>query len=518
MFNEKDIQQIRQHGLTPSEVTRQIEFFKNGMRSPEIEAPATPEKGIKCLNDNQIDEFVNFFDKERKNLKVVKFVPASGAATRMFKSLQAFRHLNLSPEEQKRKLSEETAFDSTGNFIRHIRNFAFYSDLKKVLENQGFNLESLIEEGNINLILDYLLEEKGLGYASKPKALIKFHDYGDFQRTALGEHLAESALYAVSGDGKCYLHFTVSAEHLQNIQQLVERVKPYYENFYHRKFEVAFSIQDPATDTIAVDMENKPFRDEEGNLVFRPGGHGALIKNLNKIRADLIFVKNIDNVVPDSLKTSTIRYKKLLAGHLLYLQERIFSFLDRLDHGDLTENFLKTVKRFMQKELMMTFPDYYSLKDMVEKAEFLFIKLNRPLRVCGMVKNVGEPGGGPFYVKNHEDEMIELQILESSQFDMTDPDHQRIFHAATHFNPVDMVLGVYDFRGRKFRLDDFVDPDTAFITIKSKDGRELKALELPGLWNGAMADWNTVFIEVPLNTFNPVKVVNDLLREQHQGR
>lgn len=516
MFDEKDLLQIESHGLTVGEIKKQLEIFRRGIRYPDIVAPATPEKGIKCFSEEEIDKYVSIYEKNLSQLKVVKFVPASGAASRMFKNLQSFRNKNLDIAGQKTELENDNSFDSVANFIKNIKKFAFYKELQEHAMKSGFSIDNLLAEGNINTIIDLLLENHGLGYNGKPKALIKFHDYGDFQRTALGEHLAEAAWYAVSGDGKCRLHFTVSEEHREIIEQLVARVKSYYKNYYQREFLVTFSVQDKSTDTIAVDENNNPFRNADGSLLFRPGGHGALIKNLNKIKADLIFVKNIDNVVPDKLKPSTIRYKKLLAGYLLYLQEKIFNFLDILDCGDLTESFLRKVKKFMENEFSVTFPENYPLFDLVEKAEFLFMKLNRPLRVCGMVKNVGEPGGGPFFVRNSEDDMVELQILESSQFNMEKAKHRQIFQDSTHFNPVDLVLGVYDFRGNKFNLLNYIDEEASFISVKSKDGKELKALEHPGLWNGAMSDWNTVFVEVPLNTFNPVKVVNDLLREQHQ--
>lgn len=343
---------------------------------------------------------------------------------------------------------------------------------------------------------------------------MKFHRYADGVRTPLEEHLVEGALYAAGKSGDVFVHFTVSTEHRELFQQLVDSKAAEYASRYGVNYHISFSEQKPSTDTIAADMENKPFRDKDGKLLFRPGGHGALIENLNDLDADVVFIKNIDNVVPDRLKEDTVTYKKLLAGVLVTLQQQAFEYLKLLDSGSYRHDELENIIRFVQQQLHCRRADLKDLED-ADLVIYLRKKLNRPMRVCGMVKNVGEPGGGPFLAYN-PDGTVSLQILESSQIDMKDPEKKAMFEKGTHFNPVDLVCAVRDYQGKKFNLLDYVDKATGFISYKSKNGKDLKALELPGLWNGSMSDWNTVFVEVPLSTFNPVKTVNDLLREQHQ--
>ena len=359
-----------------------------------------------------------------------------------------------------------------------------------------------------------LLNAAGLNYGALPKGLLKFHKYENGTRTPLEEHLVEGALYAAGKNGKVNVHFTVSPEHKDLFRALVEEKVKDYSSRYNVDYCVTFSEQKPSTDTIAADMDNHPFRDEKGKLLFRPGGHGALIENLNDLDADIVFIKNIDNVVPDRLKDDTVLYKKLIAGVLVTLQKQAFEYLELLDSGKYTREQVEEIIRFVQQKLFCRRAD---IKDMEDGDLVLYLKkkLNRPMRVCGMVKNVGEPGGGPFLAYN-ADGTVSLQILESSQIDMNDPEKKAMFEKGTHFNPVDLVCALRDYKGRKFNLPDYVDKSTGFISRKSKNGKDLKALELPGLWNGAMSDWNTVFVEVPLSTFNPVKTVNDLLRPQHQ--
>ena len=371
----------------------------------------------------------------------------------------------------------------------------------------------MLEERQYKAIVSNLLEAAGLNYGALPKGLLKFHRYADGVRTPLEEHLVEGALYAAGKSGEANVHFTVSTEHRQLFQQLVDAKVAEYEAKYGIRYHVSFSEQKPSTDTVAADMENKPFRDK-GKLLFRPGGHGALIENLNDLDADVVFIKNIDNVVPDRLKGDTVTYKKLLAGVLVTLQAKAFDYLRLLDGGHYSHDQLEEIIRFVQRDLRCRRADLKQLED-ADLVIYLRKKLNRPMRVCGMVKNVGEPGGGPFLAYN-PDGTVSLQILESSQIDMKDPEKKAMFEQGTHFNPVDLVCAVRDYKGNKFNLLNYVDKATGFISYKSKGGKELKALELPGLWNGSMSDWNTVFVEVPLSTFNPVKTVNDLLREQHQ--
>ena len=357
------------------------------------------------------------------------------------------------------------------------------------------------------------MEEKGLNYGQLPKGLLLFHAYADGARTPMEEHLVEAALYAASND-EANVHFTVSHEHLPLFRKKVEDCIAKYEAKYDIKINVSFSEQKPSTDTIAVNTDNTPFRNDDGSLLFRPGGHGALIENLNDIDADVVFIKNIDNVVPDRLKGDTVLYKNVLAGVLVENQKRAFEYLELLDSGNYNHKDLEEIIRFVQRDLCCRRADIKELED-AELVSYLRSKLNRPMRVCGVVKNVGEPGGGPFLAYN-QDGTVSLQILESSQIDKSNPEYVKMFTEGTHFNPVDLVCAIRDYKGNHFHLPDYVDHNTGFISSKSKGGRELKALELPGLWNGAMSDWNTIFVEVPLDTFNPVKTVNDLLRPQHQ--
>ena len=289
---------------------------------------------------------------------------------------------------------------------------------------------------------------------------------------------------------------------------------PIYEKLFNVKYNVTFSLQKSSTDTIAVDENYLPFRTQSGSILFRPGGHGALIENLNELDGDIVFIKNIDNVVQDNYKGDIVTYKQLLAGTLVQVQQKIFNYLELLDNGILNNVQIGEIISFLEDVLCIKNPNI-NLLDGDALLLYLRKKLNRPIRVCGMVKNVGEPGGGPFWAYNN-DGTISLQILESSQIDKHNKSYIQMFSSGTYFNPVDIVCGIKDYKGKRFNLIDYVDPNTGFISSKSKDGRSLKALELPGLWNGAMSDWNTMFVEVPLTTFNPVKTVNDLLKEQHQ--
>ncbi len=362
--------------------------------------------------------------------------------------------------------------------------------------------------------MEYLLEDKGLGYGKLPKGLLKFHHYDSANRVALEEHLVEAAKYGTSKNGKAIVHFTVSPEHMEKFAEQVHKVKAKYENEFKVTYDISFSVQKSSTDMIAVDMENEPFREKDGSLLFRPGGHGALIENLNDLNANLIFIKNIDNVVPDRLKKTTTVYKKAIGGLLLKLQSEAFELLKGLDKRNDPE-LIKRVAEFAKTELNIKIPQDFEGLNLNDKKSFLHRHLNRPIRICGMVKNEGEPGGGPFWVKNSKGE-VSLQVVESSQVNSNDDAQMEILKSSTHFNPVDLVCGIKNYNGESFDLHKFIDPETGFISIKSKDGKNLKAQELPGLWNGAMADWITIFVEVPVITFNPVKTVNDLLRPQHQ--
>ena len=495
-FSSADKQQLESLGISAQQVENQIVQFKNGFAYSDLKAPATIGKGIIRFSDKEIKELVKQFDEDKQYYDIIKFVPASGAASRMFKDLYA-----MTPA-------------AVEIFINGIHNFAFFNDLKYQLQAKGKDIEQMLKDKEYKEIIDTLLNADGMNYGNLPKALLKFHKYGNSTRLAMEEHLVEAAEYSRDGD-VAQLHFTVSQEHLDIFKKIVDYVVPKYEKQFGIKYHITFSVQKPSTDTIAVDMNNEPFRDKDGKLVFRPGGHGALIQNLNDLHKEIIFIKNIDNVVPDRLKPTTYEYKKVLGGYLFRLQQQQFEYLEILDGGNLTNEELDEITAFAKDKLMIDIPDFFSTYNEIEKIDFLYGKLNRPMRVCGMVKNEGEPGGGPYFTRNSSDE-ISLQIVESSQIDHKNEKQEAMFRSSTHFNPVDLVCATQDFKGNSFNLPDYVDPETGFISLKSKDGKDLKAMELPGLWNGAMADWITIFVEVPILTFNPVKTVNDLLRETHQ--
>lgn len=506
MLTQEDKELLLKKGISEAQIAEQLACFEKGFPYLELSAAASVENGGILVADADLQEkYLKAWDAYKDgDKKIVKFVPASGAASRMFKNLFEFLGADYS----------EPTTDFEKKFFSRVHDFAFYDELNEAcVKNTGKDIDTLIAEKNYKTVVANLLESAGLNYGALPKGLLKFHRYEDGVRTPLEEHLVEGALYAAGKTGQVNVHFTVSTEHRALFQQLVDEKVAAYSSRFGVQYQVSFSEQKPSTDTVAADMENKPFRDN-GKLLFRPGGHGALIENLNDLDADIVFIKNIDNVVPDRLKADTVTYKKLLAGALVTLQKKAFEYLELLDSGHYSHEQLETIIRFVQQDLRCRRADIKNLED-ADLVIYLRKKLNRPMRVCGMVKNVGEPGGGPFLAYN-PDGTVSLQILESSQIDMKDPEKKAMFEKGTHFNPVDLVCAVRDYKGNKFNLLNFVDKATGFISYKSKNGKDLKALELPGLWNGSMSDWSTVFVEVPLSTFNPVKTVNDLLREQHQ--
>jgi hypothetical protein len=505
MLTQEDKELLAAKGITEAQIADQLASFEKGFPYLKLEAAASIGHGILAPTDEERAAYLNAWDAyKQSDRRIVKFVPASGAASRMFKNLFEF----LSADYQ----LPTTDFEK--KFFENIHHFAFFHDLDVVcMDGAGKDVDTLIADGEYKTVVGQLLEAYGLNYGQLPKGLLKFHRYVEGIRTPLEEHLVEGALYAAGATGKVNVHFTVSTEHRELFEYLVKEKVANYAQKFGVEYHVTFSEQKPSTDTVAADMDNKPFR-VDGKLLFRPGGHGALIENLNDLDADVVFIKNIDNVVPDRLKDETVTYKKLIAGVLVTLQRKAFEYLRLLDGGQYTHEQLEEIIRFVQQDLCCRKADIKQLED-AELVIYLRQKLNRPMRVCGMVKNVGEPGGGPFLAYN-PDGTVSAQILESSQIDMNDPAKKAMFEKGTHFNPVDLVCAVRNYKGEKFDLTRYVDKATGFISHKSKNGRELKALELPGLWNGAMSDWNTVFVEVPLATFNPVKTVNDLLREQHQ--
>ena len=496
---------LKKRGITTEQIEEQLKSFITGFPYLEIRSAAEPGKGIIQVLDEEIPGLLGEWEKYlHTEASILKFVPASGAASRMFKDLFEF----LEGENNE----PGNAFEK--KFFNEIEKFAFYEDLNEVcIKNNGQTIKELIAKKNYKPIVENLLSEKGLNYGLLPKGLLKFHSYSGEKRTPTQEHLVEGALYAVNGSGNVNIHFTVSKEHRTLFEKHLNETLALYEKNYNVHYNVSFSEQKPSTDTIAADSNNEPFRDK-GELLFRPGGHGSLIENLNDLNGDIIFIKNIDNVVPDLLKDSTITYKKVIAGILVNLQKQCFSYLKELENDSISQAKLVVISQFCEVRLNNHHANIHSLSQPALR-KYLFDKLNRPIRVCGMVKNVGEPGGGPFLTVN-ADGTVSPQILESSQIDMNNLSDKEKMKQSTHFNPVDLVCAIKNYKGEKFNLLQHVDKKTGFISLKSKSGKELKALELPGLWNGAMSDWNTIFVEVPIETFNPVKTVNDLLRPEHQ--
>lgn len=505
MITAEDNKQLAQKGITEAQLEAQLHNFETGFPFLRLHAAAAVGAGILSPDADECKAYISAWDAYKaEGHHITKFVPASGAASRMFKNMFEF----LSADYDVPTTDFEKAY------FDNIRSFAFYDALDDACHvNEGSGIEALISAGNYKAVVANMLGEEGLNYGQLPKGLLQFHTYSDTARTPLEEHLVEAALYA-SSKGEADVHFTVSAEHQELFEALVESVLPDYEAKFGLKYNVTFSVQKPSTDTVAANMDNTPFRNEDGSLLFRPGGHGALIQNLSDLDSEVVFIKNIDNVVPDRLKDDTVTYKQVLAGVLVTLQSQANDYIRLLQSDACTEADVKAACQFLCEKLCFAKAGIEAMAT-ADLRQLLLQKLNRPMRVCGVVKNVGEPGGGPFLAYN-PDGSVSCQILESSQIDTTNEAYVKMFNEGTHFNPVDLVCAIRDHEGSKFDLPSYVDPATGFISYKSKSGRELKALELPGLWNGAMSDWNTVFVEVPLSTFNPVKTVNDLLREQHQ--
>ena len=469
---------MEEHGLTPAALETQLKNFREGFPFLPVTRAASCGDGIRVLDAAGIEQAAARYDRAKESLRVVKFVPASGAATRMFKDLFEF-------------VREGRRTAVVGELLANRRRFAFWPELRTIIGDDADELRTVE-----NIVAE------GLRYGETPKGLVSFHRYGGEVRKAVEEHLVEGAQYAAAG-GEVKIHFTVSPEHLTRFEALLAEKIPGYESRFGVKYRISFSVQDPSTDTLAVNPDCTPFRRADGRLLFRPAGHGALIGNLGKIDADIVFVKNIDNVTTDARRSDTVLYKKALAGVLLALQERIFEYLMALEVPGAE---LEPIAAFIENELCVKLPKDYG-------TALLRQVLDRPIRVCGMVRNEGEPGGGPFWVAG-ADGLETLQIAESNQIA---PEKRELMRSATHFNPVDLVCSFRTSKGGRFDLREFVDPATGFISRKSDGGRELLAQELPGLWNGAMARWNTVFVEVPITTFSPVKVVTDLLRPEHQG-
>ena len=518
MFSEKNLHEIQFRGLQFEQVEKQLKRFETGFVPLNIIAPATLGHGIKHYEDEEIASFAKLYDKKKKHRSILKFIPASGAASRMFKMLFTLMNEYDGSEESFKKFFTKSGLHTGQNFIQEIKKFAFYDDLKTALAKDNLDIDELIEKKNYHPIFEYILTDKGLNYGNLPKGLLLFHKYATENRTPLEEHLVEGATYAKAHNNDVHLHFTVSPEFVDGFKNKVAEVKAKYQEAYKVKYYVDYSCQKPTTDTIAVNPDNTPFLNSDGSLLFRPAGHGALIENLNELNYDIIFIKNIDNIVPDNYKEPTILYKKALAGILIHYQSEIFKLYKKIKNcRHLSDKRFNKAVAFLENELNYILPEGFSNWARNDCKEYIIDILHRPIRVCGMVKNEGEPGGGPFFVKENDGSQT-LQIIEKAQIDTKADGQEEIFNSSTHFNPVDLVCGVKDYEDKKYDLTKFVDEEAGIITTKSKDGKELKALELPGLWNGAMSNWNTIFVEVPSITFNPVKEVNDLLRKEHQQK
>ena len=499
LFSKSNIQQIKKAGLTADDVEKQMAMYRRGSNFLKLNRSCTINDGIISVNKNQRDKLIRLYENENGKFKIIKFVPASGAASRMF--AEWFLALEV---------GEFNSPALNKSFLRNLQKYPFYHLLK-----QSKNVSKLIEQKDIKGILDYVLKDRGLNFGWLPKALIPFHRYSTKEvRTALEEHLFEAAQYVRSGKDVCSLHFTVSQEHKNNITKKITVVKARYEKLCRVKYQISLSIQSPSTNTLAVDENNDPLCDIDGNMIFRPGGHGALLKNLQGLDADFIFVKNIDNVATEKVLRKILPYKKMLGGLAIKIQEEVFTVLHMLAEEKIDTRQIDQIKNYCIRRLNIIFPHNLSKHTLQNQVKIIYSLMDRPLRVCAVVRNEGEPGGAPFWIEERDGSQ-NLQIVESGHVNKNDQKQVEIWSTAQYFNPVDMVCCTKNYKGKKFNLDDYVDKDAYLITVKNERGHILKALELPGLWNGGMACWNTVFVELPITVFNPVKTVNDLLRPEH---
>ncbi len=506
----KDLQQLSEKGISREQLEKQVEIFREGIPFIRLEKAAVVSDGITKCSKAQEKEYLEKYERSVSKLEPLKFVPASGAASRMFKALFNFLERYHPEKEPLDAYLDRTGDNAIKTFAWGLKKFPFYEIVQKRIKakagSPGEEIYHFIAE---------MLREDRLNYGFFPKGLLPFHKYDTYAATPFEEHLKEAADYAaVSGQAR--LHFTISEQHGALFNQEFEAIRQRVSKATGTSFEVGYSYQKPSTDTIAVTPGHEPFRNADGTLLFRPGGHGALIENLDEQEADLIFIKNIDNVVVPSFAGELAHSKKVLGGLLLHIQGKAHDYARILEGEHLRGEQLQEIKAFLEKELNVRFNDTFSGFSVGQQIEILKDKINRPIRVCGMVKNEGEPGGGPFWIRDSKGH-VSLQIIESAQVDMSNENQLAIFRDSTHFNPVDLVCGVRNHKGEKYPLRNFVDSRQGFITSKTKEGKPLKALELPGLWNGGMAFWNTLFVEVPLRTFNPVKTVNDLLKPAHQA-
>ncbi|WP_306353377.1 DUF4301 family protein [Flavobacterium sp. '19STA2R22 D10 B1'] len=512
-FSTPDYIQLYQYGVCVETIIKQIAIFKKGIAKTILEKPALVTDGIVGFTEEEFQEKADYFDLKKQDYKLLKFVPASGAASRMFKFLNEFLNEFKLEKETINAYINRKKDNALSLFLIGLEKFPFYKKVRKKVRKIYPEYNTWNRDKRRYHFIKVLLSEDYFDYANKPKGVLPFHRYDTQLVTPIEEHLKESIFYADT-EKVAHIHFTISEIHQDKFYNVVQKVKKRIENELDLKFEIDYSYQNHATDTIAVNKDNEILKDEQGKFIFRPAGHGALIGNLNELDADVIFIKNIDNIIQNHVE-KTAFYKKALAGVMIQLQEVIFSYLDLLENKNITEKQIDEIVHFIQDQLGVNIGTAFSKFTVENKRISLITMLNRPIRVCGMVINEGEPGGGPFWVKDNTGN-ISLQIVEASQFDIKNPTQSKIIEQSTHFNPVDLVCGIKNYKGEKFNLNDFIDHESGFIVQKNKNGKDLKAYELPGLWNGAMANWITVFVEVPLLTFNPVKTVNDLLKPAHQ--
>ncbi|RED50630.1 DUF4301 family protein [Seonamhaeicola aphaedonensis] len=514
MFSEKDIDQIHSKGITIDQLNLQVERLKNGVSYSKLLAAATIGRGIEKFTEKDTDSYIKFFESKKNNLSMVKFVPASGAATRMFKFLFQFLKKFNPKKETINQFIDRQSNDLVKTFFSNLEAFPFYKEVIRTLKKNKPAFNHMSYDETCKSFVKAMLDHKALNYSFFPKGLLPFHKYGDEVVSAFREHLLEATLYA-SSNNLANLHFTVSSNHLKYFEFEFESVNKGLTKETGVQFKVSYSYQKEATETVALTPDNSICRKEDGSILFRPAGHGALLENLNDLDYDLIFIKNIDNITVADKNVTISEYKKLLGGVLLHIQEKVFVYLNKLDKNDCDDEDYKIMALFLIHKLNVVIKPEFDNFSSDKKAAYLKEKLNRPIRVCGMVKNEGQPGGGPFWVKG-KDSNISLQIVEFAQINFSSKEQQGIVYKATHFNPTDLVCAVKNYKGEKFNLKNYVDHNASFITTKTQNGVNIKALELPGLWNGSMAGWISVFVEVPLETFNPVKTVNDLLLPAHQ--
>lgn len=517
MFSNKDRKYFKSNDISLQTVKEQLLNYKNNFPKAKLEKAATIGDGILKVDSDTVNKYIEEYNFKMNDYSIHKMIPASGAASRMFQQLYEFKETYNGSQEDFLKLNTNQEPGSMYYFFHNLHLLPFYKELRDNLMLRGYYIEQLLEKCEYNFIIDEIISEDGLKYGDMPKGLIKFHSHLEAAVTPMEEHLVEAAHYCKNRKGNAYLNYTVSEDHLKTFKRYLKENRKKYENKYDTKFKVSFSVQKKSTDSIAIDLHNNVIRDEKGLPLLRQSGHGALIENLNDIKANIVYIKNIDNVLPDRLKPETYRYKKFIGGLLISLKEQTNEYLKTLSRNrNLPKEKLEKILTFCTEKLSIKHPESIDKLSIQELEEYLFNTLNRPMRVCGMVINLGEPGGGPFWIKNKEGKHT-LQIVEKAQIDTKNKKQKNILDNSTHFNPVDIVCSITDYKNKKFNLLEFVDKTTGFITEKNHNGKKIKGQELPGLWNGAMANWITVFVEVPIETFSPVKTIQDLFKIEHRN-